>query len=356
MVKKKIYLRKIRILLVVLLLSLLAGCDNTVKEPTPTVGYATIHFLDVGQGLAVFVQSDGHNLLYDGGDRNSSSFVVAYLKDQGVTDIDYLISSHYDSDHLAGLIGCLNAFHVSAVIGSDYQHGSNLYQSFMDTTAAEGLTVQHPAVGREYELGSATFTVLSPAAIGENSNANSVVIKFSHGRNSFLLTGDADHNAEAAMVAAGLDLTCDVLSVAHHGSASATSYDLLQHALPEYAVISCGSHNQYGHPDRDTMDKLESMAIQVYRNDQQGTVIAASDGTAINWNQSACNDYTPGDPDDPGTQPADDADLTSFVWKSASGAKYHRIPDCGKMNPDHAERITQHEAEVLGLGRCKKCF
>ena len=90
------------------------------------------------------------------------------------------------------------------------------------------------------------------------------------------MTGDADHNAESVMIGSDLDLESDVLSVSHHGSATATSYDFLQQVIPEFAVISCGQDNQYGHPDRDTMDKLESMEIDVYRTDRQGTIIAVS--------------------------------------------------------------------------------
>ena len=109
-------------------------------------GSMTVHFLDVGQGLSILVQSEGQNLLYDGGPRSASSYVVSYLQEQNVSEIDYLISSHYDEDHVSGLIGCLNAFQVDNVIGADYIHDSSLYGSFMDAVAAHGLEVQHPAV------------------------------------------------------------------------------------------------------------------------------------------------------------------------------------------------------------------
>jgi len=345
-------------------------------EQAPITDDMAVHFLDVGQGLSVFVQSGGRSLIYDGGDRSTSSYVVAYLKDQGITDIDYLISSHYDSDHLAGLIGCLNAFEVHNVIGSDYEHDRKLYSSFMNTVAAKGLEVQHPSVGTEYTFGNGKFTVFSPASIGTDSNANSVVVKLENGENSFLLTGDAEHNAESVMCSSGLVLESDVLSIAHHGSATATSYDFLKQVLPEYAVISCGQDNQYGHPDRDTMDKLYSMEIDVYRTDKQGTIIAISDGQKIEWSQEPCNDYSPGDTSDTGTQPQETVDSAPVigespipepemkedtstgdtVWKSSTGSKYHSIPNCGNLNPDNATEITQNQAEAMGLGRCKNCL
>lgn len=224
-------------------------------------GSMTVHFLDVGQGLSILVQSEGQNLLYDGGPRSASSYVVSYLQEQNVSEIDYLISSHYDEDHVSGLIGCLNAFQVDNVIGADYIHDSSLYGSFMDAVAAHGLEVQHPAVGAEYTFGSGEFTILSPKEISKESNANSVAIKLTNGENSFVFTGDADFNCEADMVNSGLDLSCDVLSVGHHGSATSTSWDFLQAAVPEFAVISCGAGNMYGHPHADTMEKLSDMGI-----------------------------------------------------------------------------------------------
>lgn len=258
--------------------------ETPTPEPTKEAGEMKVHFLDVGQGLSILVQSDGQTMIYDGGDKSTSSFVVSYLQKQNVTTIDYLISSHYDSDHVAGLIGCLNAFDVKNVISSDYEHDSKLYQSFIQTVADKGLPMQHPAVGTEFSFGSGSFQILAPATIDPNdSNKNSVAIKLTNGDNSFIFTGDAENTSEKAMCESGIDLSCDVLVPGHHGSATATSWDFLQATVPEYAVISCGKDNQYGHPDKDVMDKLESMDIQVYRTDKQGTIIAVSDGTTITW-------------------------------------------------------------------------
>ncbi len=343
---------------------------TATPEPTPVTGDMAVHFLDVGQGLSIFVQSGGENLIYDGGDRGTSSFVVSYLQQQGVETIDYLISSHYDEDHLAGLIGCLNAFDVETVIGSDYEHDSDLYQSFIDTVSAEGLEIQHPEVGTEFQFGTGKFAVLSPAEIVDDSNANSVAIKLENGQNSFIFTGDAEHNSEAAMCASGIDLDCDVLVPGHHGSATATSWDFLEATVPEYAVISCGTDNQYGHPDQDTMDKLQDMGINVFRTDKQGTIIALSNATNITWNTEPCNDYSSGDTSDVGTQPQVTAAPTQVpepevteapaqsetVWLSATGSKYHSIPDCGNMNPNSARQISRSDAEAQGYEACKKCW
>lgn len=356
---------------------------TTKKQETTKKSELKVHFLDVEQGLSVLVQCDGKTLIYDGGDRNKSSFVVSYLKKQGISKIDYMVSSHYDADHLAGLVGCLNAFEVKNLICSDYEHDSKLYDSFISTAEGLGLAFNHPKVGTTYSLGGATITILSPKKITSDSNENSVAIKITHGSNSFVITGDAEFENEADMVASGLDLECDVLCLGHHGSATATSWDFLQATVPEYAVISCGDGNSYGHPHKDVTDKLEAMEIEVYRTDKQGTIIATSDKSKITWNMKPCNDYTPGDKDDKGTQPEtttkapetttkapetttkapekttkapDQSASDPLVWISETGSKYHSINNCGRMNPNKATQIHKSEAEARGLGRCSKCW
>lgn len=381
--------------------------ETPTPEPTKEAGEMKVHFLDVGQGLSILVQSGGQTMIYDGGDKSTSSFVVSYLQKQNVTTIDYLISSHYDSDHMAGLIGCLSAFDVKNVISSDYEHDSKLYQSFIQAVADQGLTMQHPAVGTEFSFGTGSFQILAPATIDpDDSNKNSVAIKLTNGDNSFIFTGDAESTSEAAMCASGIDLSCDVLVPGHHGSATATSWDFLQATVPEYAVISCGKDNQYGHPAKDVMDKLESMDIQVYRTDEQGTIVAVSDGTTITWNQEPCNDYTPGEKEDQGTQtqkaetenssssgtntgksgkssskskaadasagssiqitatpqvteaPQDTSSTSNeeMVWITATGSKYHNKNNCGRTDPSKASEISRSEAESRGYEPCKKCF
>ncbi len=381
--------RLVSVLIPILMVLAMAGAgmevpvqaaDNSAVTQT---GEMKVHFLDVGQGLSILVQSEGKNLIYDGGDRKTSRFVVAYLKEQGVKKIDYLISSHYDADHMAGLIGCLNAFDVKNVISSNYVHTSQLYKSFVKAVKNDGLKMKHPAVGKTYKFGSGSFEILAPEKIeAKGSNNNSVAIRLVNGTNSFIFTGDAEHESEAAMCNSGIDLSCDVLVPGHHGSATATSWDFLQKTVPEYAVISCGNNNKYGHPDKDTMDKLKSMEIQVYRTDKQGTIVVTSDGTKLNWSAAPCNDYTPGNESDQGTQSASEASTAQsaaqsvqtqqsaaaesaagvqqaaeeHVWVSATGTKYHKTNHCGSMNPNTAKEETKSEAEAQGLEPCKKCY
>ena len=257
--------------------------EQTTEQDITTEETMKVHFLDVNQGLAVLVQMGDEVLVYDGGERDTSSFVVAYLKEQGVTEIDYLISSHYDADHVSGLIGCLYAFDVKHVIGSNYVHDSKLYSSFMEAVEKEGLEVEYPAVGTQYAIGEASVTILSPKEIVGDSNSNSVAIKLSYGESDFIFTGDADYKSEREMVASGIDLDCEVLSVAHHGSASGTSEKFIEATTPEYAVISCGKENSYGHPHKETLQILTDYGVEILRNDESGTIVVETDGESFQW-------------------------------------------------------------------------
>lgn len=252
-------------------------------------------FLDVGQGLSILVELGDEILMYDGGNRDTSSYVVSYLEEQGITEIDYLISSHYDADHVSGLIGCLYAFDVKNVIGSNYVHDSNLYTSFMEAVEQEGLTMQYPEVGTRYAFGKATITILSPEEIVGDSNSNSMAVKLSYGESDFLFMGDADYKLEKEMITSGINMDCEVLSLSHHGSASGTSEDFLIATTPEYAVISCGKDNGYGHPHEEVVGLLEDMEVDLYRNDMQGTVVVSTNGTKLTWSEAPCNDYSDGD-------------------------------------------------------------
>lgn len=367
---------KIRKKITSLFLSLLLLLSLTVSVSAADGSQVmAVHFIDVGQGLSVLVQSQGQNLLYDGGDRSHADQVTDYLKKQEVQTIDYLISSHYDEDHLGGLVECLKEFEVVNALGSDYVHTSDLFNEFMNTATANAIIVQYPSVGDTFSFGSGSFTVLSPDGIDpNNSNRNSVAIKLTNGNNSFIFTGDAEEGSEQDMISSGMSLDCDVLCLGHHGSASSTTWDFLSASTPSWAVVSCGMGNQYGHPAAETMGRLSDMEIPVFRTDKQGTIIGVSDGSSISWNTEPCNDYSSGDEsqaDSSASQasspqaetpslseetPAASQTNSASVWISATGEKYHRIPNCGRMNPDKATQMSRDQAEAAGYEACKKCY
>ena len=363
--KKQNRLLSLILSLFLLLFTLVPQSALTVKAEGNSE--MAVHFIDVGQGNAILVQSGGQNLLYDGGDQSHADLIISYLQEQNVENIDYMIASHYDEDHIGGLVPCIDNFSVSNIFGPDYVHTSNLFNNFMNTATANAIIVQYPSVGETFDFGTGSFTVLAPNGISQNSNDNSLVIKLENGSNSFIFTGDAEETSEQDMISTGMNLDCDVLSVGHHGSASSTTWDFLEATSTSYAVISCGINNQYNHPSADTMGRLSDMGIPVFRTDKQGTIIAVSDGTNISCSGtgsevvvSSCQEFPPVPPAEAFTEESpeesNNADLGTMVWIPATGEKYHSIPNCGRMNPDTARQVSRSEAEAMGYGPCSKCY
>lgn len=344
---------KKRLVLTALLFSGLLSMDAAAQTD--------IHVLDVGQGLSVLIESNGHYMLYDGGDSDKSSYVVSYLQQEGVPSLDYVVASHYDSDHLNGIVGALNALPVSNVWGPNYTTDTRVFESFNSVVSQKGLSRVQPAIGSQIQLGDATIQVLAPSGTDYSDvNNYSIAVRVQDGNTSFLITGDAEAESEAQMIASGLTLDSDVYVMGHHGSGTSTSWDLLQAATPEYAVLSCGAGNSYGHPHVESMEKLQAMEIQLLRTDKQGNIVASTDGTTITWNVNPCNDYTPGDPNDTPPQPAASSDAVSgqeaaaIVYWTPGGKSYHNSRNCSTLS--RSKTINEGPlSDALAAGKSDPC-
>ncbi len=237
-----------------------------------------VHFIDVGQGDSILLKSDGKTMLIDAGDNKYGKGVVSYLKSKGIKKIDYLVGTHPDADHIGGLDVVISNLDIGKIYMPKKQNNTKTFEDVLTAIAAKGLKVTAPKVGSSIDLGSAKVTIMGPTTTYDDNNNNSIVVKVTHGENSFLLTGDAELDAEEDMVASGEDLSATVLKVGHHGSHSSTSQSLLKKVDPTYAVISCGVNNKYGHPHTETMTYLKRANVKVYRTDEQQTIIMTSNG------------------------------------------------------------------------------
>lgn len=213
--------------------------SSTVPVP-PTAGEPdeaafSLTMLDVGQGLSVLVQADGKYLLYDGGGRGTSSYVVAYLQQHDVTKLEWLAASHYDEDHISGLVGVLHTTPVEQALMPDYTTDTQIYQSLQTVLGEKNVPVIYPAQGDTFSLGEAEIQVVGPQNyVYDSDNDKSLCLRICYGDFQCLLTGDAEQDAEQDMVASRQDLTCDLYVVGHHGSSSSTSEELLDAATPAY--------------------------------------------------------------------------------------------------------------------------
>lgn len=250
--------------------------------------------LNVGQGLSLLIKADGKYMIYDGGGRSSSSYVVSYLKQHGVTELTYLTASHYDEDHIAGLVGVLNTTKVDTVLCPDYTTDTKIYQSFLTKEQASGAQIIHPRAGDTYALANASISVLSADNSAETDNDRSIALRIAYGSFSVIMTGDAAEEEEAKILRTNSNLDSDLYIAGHHGSQYSSSTAFLNAVTPAYTFISCGAGNSYGHPTKDALDRIIASGSQLYRSDVQGEVTVYSDGTSYWFSQAPTKNLTPG--------------------------------------------------------------
>lgn len=248
-------------------------------------GNLEVHYIDVGQGDSILIKQGDSSMLIDAGDNAYGKRVVGYLKDQGITKLDYIIGTHPHADHIGGLDDVIKAFDVGAVIMPKVSHNTRTFEDVVLAIKDKGLKITTPKAGDSFDIGGASFTVVAPnGSTYEDLNDYSVITRLVYGENSFIFTGDAEEVSEGEVLASGRDIKSDVLKVGHHGSNTSTTDAFLDAVGPKYAVIQVGSENKYGHPTEKTISKLKEKNIEIYRNDLNGNVIAVSDGENITFN------------------------------------------------------------------------
>lgn len=361
-----------------------AGTEGQREEQMPD-GTLSVTFLDVGQGNAVLVEQGGAYMLIDGGNRDYSSFVVSYLKEQGVEELAYVIASHYDADHLNGVVGALHAFSCGQVLAPDYVTDTRVYESFERVIKEQDIALAYPAVGDTYTLGDASFTVVCPKAYDpKEDNDNSVGIRLVYGDTSFLICGDAGKAEEQVMLDSGVTLESDVYLASHHGSEGSSSEAFMRAVSPTAVVVSAGAGNSYGHPTRTVLNRVKACGAALYRTDLQGTITVTSDGTSLSWSVDATQDYRDGDEvaagaaDTTGTSGTADtagsaaqassggetaaggtADVTGEYVLNTNTKKFHRssCSSVAQMSPENKAAFSGSREELIAAGYdpCKRC-
>ena len=250
---------------------------------TAQAGTLTVTWLDVGQGDAAVIQCGGQSMLIDGGKPEKSSYIYAWLQQHGLSYLDVIVATHVDADHIGGLSGALNYAPVGTAYCPVTTGTTETFQSFVKYLAQQGKQITVPTAVETFALGGAQVQILGPLHRAEDSNDNSIVLKVSFGATSFLFTGDAERAEEQDLLNAGVNLQSTVLKVGHHGSDTSTSYPFLRAVAPQYAVISVGAGNSYGHPTEAVLSRLRDAGVTTFRTDMQGEITAVSDGQTINF-------------------------------------------------------------------------
>ena len=245
-------------------------------------GQFAVHFIDVGQGDAIFIQSpEGKTMLIDGGEKNGRA--EQYLASMGVQTLDIVVATHPHLDHIGGLPAIIQKYNVKQVVMPRVTSVTTMiYQQLLETIQAKGLRITEGKAGLVLDFGqSATLECLAPnGAEYKDINDYSVVLKLTCGDVSFLLTGDATVVSEKEMLQFSREkLRSTVLKSGHHGSSGSSSTAFIQEINPQLVVFTVGKGNSFGHPTPIVWDRVSGSHL--FRTDEQGTVILVTDGKQL---------------------------------------------------------------------------
>lgn len=247
-----------------------------------------VHHINVGQGESIYIEfPNGTDILIDAGKSNQGSTVVNYLNslEKGM-EVDYLIATHPDADHVGGMQEVFKSMKVKNFIYPiDAPHDTKTWQNVLSLAKSEGCTIKDSTPGTTFNIGGATMKFIQSSKDFSDNNDDSVVTYLDYKDAEFLFTGDIEATAEKEMVSNGLVPNVDFISVPHHGSKGSSTSEFVAKADPEYAIVSVGE-NSYGHPTADALNKYTNIGAKVYRTDKLGNIVVKTDGNTATINGS----------------------------------------------------------------------
>jgi competence protein ComEC len=241
-----------------------------------------VFFLDVGEGDAIYLETQEKKILVDTGNLITGYRVVNFLKERDIRQLDALIITHPHPDHMGGV------FHVlqHLIVNELYDNGQPLEESTEDiyrwyTELYRGKNYRALMAGEIIKAGDALIAILWPEKLSQDWNENSLILRVTHGEVVFLLMGDAGIETEKALLNEDLPLGADVLKVGHHGARGTTSEVFLEAVSPTYAVISINEGNMRGYPDPNVVEKFIQKGIKFFYTYRNGDIGFESNGKSV---------------------------------------------------------------------------
>lgn len=312
--------------------------EEPIEEKTVEYLPMEVHYIDVGEADSALVICGDEAMLIDAGNPDQGSEIRLYLKQQGVEKLKYLLLTHSDRDHIGGAASIVSNMDIDNLFMCRYEKDNDVYLNLINEIDYKSMKWSTPEVGSKYELGDAIITIVAPNREYDNPNDSSIAFVIRHGEESFIFTGDAEVAAEEDIVNNGLGISADVYYVGHHGSSTSSTQPFLDKVSPTYAVISCAKENDYGHPHVETMNSLMAMEVQLYRTDEQGTIIAYSNGTEITFNVEPTNDWSIGN--------SEHAESASTQVKKAWAEATRAVQPKSTENVEETEAVEPQKEEI----------
>lgn len=237
------------------------------------------HFIDIGQGDSIFIELPNHEcMLIDAGIANKGEYIENYIISTGYDTIDYLIATHPHADHIGSIDYIVSNMDIGSIYMPKVSTTTKTYERLLEAVQEKGMKIKSARAGMSIvDEEDLNVDILAPVEIDEGELNNcSIIIKITYESDSYLFIGDAEKEELSTVTA---DMSADVLKVGHHGSRTSTTEEFLEEVNPEYAVISCGIDNDYGHPHEEAISLLNEFNVEYYRTDLQGTIKITSDGS-----------------------------------------------------------------------------
>lgn len=240
-----------------------------------------VHFIDVGQGDSILIQTPSNkNILIDGGPPEAGKKVVSYLKDHNINNIDLLIATHPDIDHIGGLLHVMQKIKVNQLIDSGKFYTTRTYTKYINQIHQQKIPMITVKQNERIHIDPLLhIQVLNAYERKKNNNQSSIVLKVQFNDISFLFMSDVENKQEKKMIEK-YDLQADFVKIAHHGSRTSSSLPFLQAVNPEVALITYSKENDYGHPVSQVIKNLDRLNTMIYSTAVYGDIMISTDGTS----------------------------------------------------------------------------